>query len=230
MYDVGEPGTQANFVHKRLIGAVVGGVKGFVGGGFTGAISGAGRGFIGTGGGATMPPPTTRAPVFTGLERGAGLGEPRTLSRIPVSRRLAAPTGCSPGFERNPRTGQCETTGFRGRVQRALPFGETGTMEDEFGEAVIGAFNMPALVPAQVGTIMRRDGSVGPILRCPRGSVLATDNLCYNKGIKGLASHRKWKPGRRPFLPARDLRALDRVAALKGNKVLKGRIKALGLC
>jgi len=243
-----KPADRRHFFHKRIIGAVTGAVGGFVTGGVGGALGGAAGGFARGG-----------SPRFTGSDPGAGLGQPRqstfapsrAIFDIPLKqliaegsarslaearrRGLAAPlttTSQSCRFPKriDPRTGECKI--FIGResgIDRPIS-GGISMRDDEFGEAVIGAFNMPALVPAVVGQIERRDGTVGPILRCPRGSVLATDDLCYSKGIKGLASHRKWKPGRAPFLPGRDLRALDRVAALKGNKVLKGRIKALGLC
>lgn len=190
-----------SFVHKRLIGAV----GGFLSGGPAGAIAG----FAGGGGGA----PSQHRPAFTGLNPGMGLG--------------FAPGGPCPRGHTRTASGACRRT-----VGAAVgDFFTPGTpFSDQPGEAVTGGFNMPAFVPSVVGNITRIDGSSGPILRCPRGTVLATDNLCYAKGTKGLAPNRKWKPGRRPFLPSQDLRALDRVAALKGNKVLKGRIRALGLC
>jgi len=191
-----------SFVHKRIIGAV----GGFISGGPIGALAG----FAGGGGSR----PTRPGP---GADRGAGLG---AWPGSPLVGR--APTTCNWPMKRDPNTGLCRT--FAGS-QPGLDRGREAP-----GEAVAGGFNMPAFVPDVVGTITRIDGSSGPILRCPRGTVLATDDLCYAKGTKGLSSHRKWKPGRRPFLPPTDLRALDRVAALKGNKVLRGRIKALGLC
>lgn len=192
------------FVHKRIIGAI----GGFVSGGPLGAVAGF------AGGGRTQGQRARDARAqFTGADRGIGLG----LTQ-----------GCPSGHVF--RNGRCERTGFGGFAERAIPFGQTGTLADTAGEAVAGGFNMPAFVPQVVGNISRLDGSSGPILRCPRGTVLATDNLCYAKGTKGLAAHRKWRPGRPPFLPRRDLAALDRVASLRKNKTLKGRMKALNLC
>ena len=189
---VGEP-----FVHRR-IGAAIGG---FVTGGAVGAVTG----FIG---GGAAP-----APVFTGADRGQGLGG----------------VSCPPGAVGNTNTGVCETPGFLGTAQRFVPGGATGTIADAFGEAVMGSFGIPVLVPAQVGTISRRDGSVGPILRCPPGMVLAVDNLCYSKGTRGLASFRKWKPGTRPFLTGGEVRVLRRAETLRRGKSTKKTLKALGL-
>ena len=93
----------------------------------------------------------------------------------------------------------------------------------------MGSFNVPALVPAQRGTIERQDGTVGPILRCPRGMVLAIDNLCYAKGTKGLAAFRKWPPGTRPFLTGGEVRILRRAETLRKGKGTRSTLKALGL-
>jgi len=97
------------------------------------------------------------------------------------------------------------------------------------GQAVVGGFNMPAFVPDVVGNISRQDGSSGPILRCPTGTVLATDNLCYAKGTKGLAAHRKWKPTPPGFLPRADVKCLRRSVAIKKNKSNRAMFKELGL-
>lgn len=190
------------FVHKRFLGAI-GGI--LSGGGIAGAISG----FAGDGGGGRPALGSVGGSGFgfTGRRNIRGGGDDR---------------GCIvPGMKRDAQ-GNCSF--FLGdQPGRDFRGGEAG------GEAVVGGFNMPAFVPSVVGNITRRDGSTGPILRCPSGTVLATDNLCYSKGIKGLAAHRKWKPARAPFLPRRDLVCLDRVVALKANKTLKGRLRSLGL-
>lgn len=185
-------------------GRIIGALGGFLGGGPVGALTG----FLGGGGGGET------SSAFTGADRGQGLGRP---------------PGCPPTTQRNPRTGACEQTGVVAAVQRFVPGGATGVLPDEFGEAVMGGFGVPALVPAQVGSITRRDGSVGPILRCPPGSVLAVDNLCYNKGVKGLAAFRKWKPGTRPFLTGGEVRILRRAETLRSGKGTKKTLKALGL-
>jgi len=189
-----------SFVHKRLIGAVTG----FIGGGPAGALAG----FAGGGGRSRQVPSVT----FTGANRGQGLG---------------ITAGCQPGFEF--RNGRCERTGFRGAFERFAPGGRTGTQADFAGEAVAGGFNMPAFVPEVVGNISRIDGSSGPILRCPRGTVLATDDLCYAKGTRGLAAHRKWPRGTRPFLTGGDVKCLRRANTLRRSRGSKKLLKELGM-
>lgn len=97
------------------------------------------------------------------------------------------------------------------------------------GEVVMGGFGVPAMVPDIVGRIARRDGSQGPILRCIAGMVLATDNLCYSKGIRGLAAFRKWKPEPRGFLPRKDVVCLRRAIAIKKSKSNRQMLRELGM-
>jgi len=212
MYDL--HGTECNFVHHRIIGAA--------GGLLTGGFAGAASGFLG--GGRTTngqressgpcPPGEVLnefnrcqgagpASTYTGSGRGTGLGAPRTTA------------------------GQRKDPGVRGFVARVLPGGDPGVVE--YGEAVMGAFGVPALEPAIVGEVMRNDGQMSLIRRCPRGTVLATDNLCYNKGVKGLREHRKWKPAPKGFLPAKDVRCLRRAISIKKSKTNKAMLRELGL-
>lgn len=133
---------------------------------------------------------------------------------------------CSPGFVWN--GSQCVRSGARGAIERALPGGRTGTAADIYGDAVLGAWGIPALVPAQVGTITRNDGSSGPIYRCPRRMVLGEDNLCYRKGSIPNA-RRKHPRGTRPFLTGGDRKCLMRAARLKKSKANKRLLRQLGL-
>jgi len=181
---------------------IIGAVSGFV----TGGPAGAAAGFIRGG----------RPPGPGSVATSGGFGVPRSLD-----------DGCPPGQRRSGT--DCVTAGFKGALQRTIPFGATGTISDVTGEAVMGAFNVPATVPAQVGSIERHDGVVSPILRCPRGQVLATDNLCYAKGIKGLAAFRKWKPAAKGFLPRRDVACLRRAIAIKKSKTNRAMLRELGL-
>jgi len=79
-------------------------------------------------------------------------------------------------------------------------------LQDDAGEAVMGGFGVPAMVPQQVGSVARRDGTVSPILRCIPGMVLGRDELCYNKGTIPR-TFRKWPPGSKPPISAKDWKA-----------------------
>jgi len=173
-----------------IFGKIKSTVGGFISGGPVGAI-----------GGFLSPGATPQAMPF----------QPIFMS----GQQPGARASCSPGFRVNPATGICEQIGFRGAVERTLPGGQAGTMADVFGEAVLGAFGMPALVPAQVGTI-----NGGPILRCPLGAVLGKDNLCYQKGNIPI-KFRKWRPSRKPPISAK------RWAELKGTATTKRMAKEI---
>lgn len=134
--------------------------------------------------------------------------------------------GCSPGYAWNASTGRCEEVGTMGGVRRILPGGASGTQADVYGEAVMGAFGIPALVPAVVGQIQDGNGMTKPIQRCPPGAVLGKDNLCYMKGAIPR-KFRKWKPAPKPPMSAQDAKALRRIGTLQ-NKV-KGLAKNAGL-
>lgn len=159
-----------------------------------------------------------------GFFQGGGGREPLGSNRGDgFAPRTGGGAGCGPFRERNPVTGQC-----------GAPFVGTQPGADFRGgairtDAVAGGFNMPAFVPEVVGNISRTDGSTGPILRCPRGTVLATDNLCYAKGTKGLAAHRKWKKGPPPFLTGADRKCLLRANTLRSSKTSKRILKELGM-
>jgi len=137
-----------------------------------------------------------------------------------ISGSTGSPTGCPEGSVVDSE-GKCVTAGIGGAVQRGLPFGKTGTLADYSGEVRMGLYG-PALVPVQVGTVARRDGTQGPILRCLYGMVLGRDSLCYNKGTRGL--QRKNPPGTRPFLTGGEVRVLSRARGLeKRAKKLVGK-------
>jgi len=88
-----------------------------------------------------------------------------------------------------------------------------------YGEAVMGRFGA-ALQPST------RSLSVS---RCPRGSVLGSDGLCYNS--RDLRrSDRKWIPGRKPLLTGGDLNAIARASrAANKMKTQQKRLQKLGL-
>lgn len=89
--------------------------------------------------------------------------------------------GCIvPGMKRDPISGDCRF--FVG--DQAGP--------DGGGQAVAGAFGMPAIVP---------DAESVTRLSCPAGMVLGRDNLCYPKAVlRRDSKFRKWRPGMRPIL------------------------------
>jgi len=146
-------GTECQFVHKRLLGAV----GGFISGGPGGAIAGFARG----GGGGQ--------PECRGNQR---LMNGRCVSMTSPGLELGL-SGRGGGFGA-PRPGPVAA------VQRFLPGGATGRFDA--GEAVMGQWGA-ALEPEVVGSVQRMDGSTGPLLRCIRGMVLGTDSLCYNKPL-----------------------------------------------
>ena len=192
----GRPGDARGFVHRRLIGAVTGGIGGLLSGGnpITGAIGGFARG-----GGSASPQRNTPfgdavgGRIFTGF---------------------APSVTCGPGFRKV--GGKCvpvtpsrttPTPGVVAAGQRFLPGGATGFAE--FGEAVMGQYGA-ALEPGI------RETSVSV---CPRGTVLGTDGLCYNRrDIKN--SERMWPRGRRPLLTGGDMRCIS-IAAAAAKKIEK---------
>jgi hypothetical protein len=115
---------------------------------------------------------------------------------------------CPTGFEWN--GAECVQTGFRGGLERFLPGGETGMGMDVYGEAVMGAFGKPAIVPAT---------SSQPTRHCPPGTVLGKDNLCYAKGSISN-QNRKWPRAPRPVLSSADMKTIRKAKSLQ-NRVKK---------
>ena len=108
-------------------------------------------------------------------------------------------------------------------VQKFLPGGATGTYVA--GEAVMGQWGA-ALEPQVVGEVERKDGTTGPILRCIRGMVLGTDDLCYNKPLAN--GKRKWPRGTPPFLTGGDVKCLRTANRLRSSKHSSKLLKELG--
>lgn len=121
-------------------------------------------------------------------------------------------TGCPTGYEL--KNGQCVKSGVGGYIERTLPGGQTGTLWNGGGQAVIGAFGKPALVPTQVGSQTRMDGTVNAILRCPAKYVLGADDLCYPKGTIPR-QYRKWAPRAKPLVSANDAKTLRRIGSIQ---------------
>ncbi len=171
------------------IEAAIGAVGGLLTGGPAGAIAGGIAGY-GVGGGETATSP----------------GVPETGFGIAA--------GCPTGYRWDGN--RCVKTGIVGTIQQWVPGGQTGVLPEAvpevgYGEAVIGAFGVPAMVPAQVGQTQ-----YGPILRCPTGAVLGKDNLCYQKGTISN-KQRKWPKPARPLLTGGDMKTLRRAKTLEGR-------------
>jgi len=213
------------FVHKKLFGAA----KGFLTGGPTGAIGG----FLSQ----TSPDPRrnrkaqkaflranpladpARAPDnrdwrWQGRpsEGGQGwvlaAGERGSTGTMPVS-NLAGTSNCIWPTRPDPATGKCSL--FLG--DRPGPDGP-GTDIVPFGDAVQGAFGMPAMRPN-----MRQSVTMS----CPSGMVLGRDDLCYPKAVlRRDSKFRKWRPGRRPVLTGGELAAISKArrAITRGREVV----------
>lgn len=119
------------------------------------------------------------------------------------------PTTCPDGYAWDAASGTCKATGMQGWIPGGQPgyLPATGMGCSPYGEAVMGAFNKPAMVPAQCQL---------PTLRCPPGSVLGKDNLCYDKGSISNAN-RKWPRPTRPLLTSGDMSVLRKANALESR-------------
>jgi len=221
-----EPPNERGFVHKRIFGAVKGGLGGLLGGP-GGIIGGATRGFLGGGGGGSRDRDVV--PLPRSFRGGAPIARVQPRAAVPQG------SGCPPGFFL--QNGQCvqsaqrvvKTPGLLGFGQRLIPGGATGfevegatvtpSVTGDFGEAVMGRFGA-ALEPA----IRMTDVRV-----CPRGTVLGMDGLCYNRrDIRN--AERFWPRGRRPLLTGGEMRCITIAAsAAKKLKTKQKQLETLGL-
>ena len=207
------PSDVRGFVHKKIGGAIVGGVKGFVRGGPAGVIGGAVGGFIGGG----APAATVCPPGFNPSPSGGCVA---AVGRVPGIRGTLQRTipGGATGFEiRAP--GQLtphqrlrqQTDISRHGFSNQFPIEQFplhgGTMNGSggpvgVGQAVVGRFG--AGMEPMVRQTSVRD--------CDRGMVLAVDGLCYNR--RDLRnSERFWPRGRRPLLTGGEMRAISTAAS-----------------
>ena len=215
--DGGRPGDRRGFVHKRLIRAV----GGFVRGGPTGAVAG----LLSS---PSRPPArdviprelVERNPLVAtrGKETGRQLKfgpEPSRLSIVDRAKRVLGfngngDDGCVPPFRRDPGTGKCKV--FVG--ERAGPNGGR-----DVGEAVMGRYGA-GLQPG----IMTIDRAV-----CLPGMQLGDDGLCYNKG-QITNKQRMWPRGRRPLLTGGQMRAIGIASsAAKTVERTTKRLQELGM-
>lgn len=189
------------------------------GGGYTPPVpTGGGLGGLAQQGCGLITNPTLRALCEAGVNAFTGSGGPGPATDR--GNAFANPGGaCAPGYEVD-ASGNCVESGLSGTVHRALPGGSTGTQAGAQGQAVIGAFGLPAMVPMQVGTVTRNDGGVSPILRCMAGYKLGADNLCYVKGTRGV--HWKYKTKKAGvYIPGAGRITKKDVDALKAHKKIQ---------
>jgi hypothetical protein len=152
--------------------------------------------------------------LVTGGPAGAVVGAGAAASALLAgqgSGSVSSLTGtCPSGFEL--RQGVCvqveRAPGIGGFFERLVPGGSTG-MQMAGGTAVQGSFGLPAIEPRVLSTIK---------MRCPRGLVLGTDNLCYPKAILSRRSRwRKWKLPQRPPVTAAQARALNQIDSIRNS-------------
>lgn len=153
-----------------------------------------------------------------------GVGTATDFASTLLTRR-AAPTSlanpCGAGFTQD-ASGNCVRRVAIPFAPRSAPPPATPTAAGSIGDAVVGAFGLPAMVPATVGQITRNDGIVSPILRCGRGMVLGRDNLCYPKAI--LSRRSKFRKHR---LPSRAPVTAGDAAAIRRAERTRDRVKGL---
>jgi len=188
---MGRPNDSRGFVHKRLFGAA----KSFVSSGFS--PSAAALGFLQGGGRRPPPPPTFALPPV--VPQGFNVGG------------LNIPNPCGAGFEITLRG--CQPIG--GGLPPLTGFGPMGpdprtrrggAADDIFGEAVMGQYGA-GILPALLNPTVRR---------CPGGTVLGNDGVCY-KSCNIRNSDREWPRGRRPLLTGGEMRAISVAASAAGK-------------
>ncbi len=201
------------FVHKRIGGAIVGGVKGLIRGGPAGIIGGAVGGFIGPGGGpAGACPP--------GFNLGPGGCVP-AVAKVPGVRGFLQRTipGGATGFE----TTLPVLSPFQQRIAREqaarVARGEPAIVTPGGMRVIDPGAQLPSpQIGTGLATLGRFGAAVEPTIRmqdireCPRGMVLAVDSLCYSRrDVRN--SERFWPRGRRPLLTGGEMRAISTAAS-----------------
>jgi len=83
----------------------------------------------------------------------------------------------------------------------------------------MGAFGVPGIEPSE---------EVVPTLRCPPGTVLGRDEICYRKGSIP-PQFRKWRPAPKPFISGGDRKCLLRADRLRKSKTSKRILRQLGM-
>lgn len=186
------------------------------------------RGAIGF---ATGGPAGAAAGIVSSLAGGRDRPAPPADTRITGGGRAGTmlPAVVNLGFTGGSGSGGCPgltqvRVGERCVDLTALPPGGRPATYAAQGTAVPGAFGLPAFQPMAEERRM---------LKCPRGTVLGMDDLCYPKQVLSRRSQwRKWKGAPRPPISNAHVRAirlrgqaLDRIGELAkdaGLHVTKG--------
>lgn len=207
-YFISVLGDEGGFVHKRIFRGIKGAVGGLLSGSPLGIIGGAVGGFLSPDAPEEVAPQVGCPPGFTFDGREC---RPRRSFAPRAERGAAAVLRAIPG-----PLGELAGTAFaepRG-VTAAVP---AAVGPDQFGNMVMGQFG-PALEPAIRDTMTRI---------CPRGSILGTDFLCYNKG-EITNRQRAWPRGRRPLLTGGEMRCIS-IAASAAKKLQKKQKQLISL-
>ena len=206
----GRPNDERGFIHKRIIGAVTGGISGLLGGGPLGGLRGALGGFA-RGGRGAVPQATACPPGFSTNIRGECVQVSRAGSfQIPFTGTRFSPTSIIPGGA---------PAFFPEEATRAPRTAAVAADVDQFGDAVVGRYGA-AIEPATREMDVRV---------CPRGTVLGLDGLCYNR--RDIANSERWWPrGRRPLLTGGEMRCIS-VAASAAKKLQRKQkqLEAMGM-
>jgi len=130
-----------------------------------------------------------------------------TTARVDeAGRRNLLSSECNFPRRIDPDTGEC-----------GLFLGRNKGPDRAVGEAVAGAFGMPAMQPA---------AETRTHLSCPGGMVLGRDDLCYPRAVLRRDSRfRKWRPGTRPVLTGGEVKAIAKAR----SAIMRGRARMSGL-
>ncbi len=225
-------GDERGFVHKRLFRGITGAIGGLIGGGPGGVVGGAVSGFLRrpTPGAIAVRCPQGFSPNADGTCGSLHLSPAEIMRRSGPPAQLAsvipssAAGACPPGFLRTPL----------GCVPATLPALQQQFFPQQRGDAVVtdGLAAPDQFGPARLG---RFGAALEPevrdltVRRCPRGSVLGVDGLCYNR--RDISNkERFWPRGRRPLLTGGDMRCIS-VASSAAKKLQRKQkqLEELGL-
>lgn len=199
-----KPGDTRGFLHKSKFGKFIGGAVKTLVPGVGQAVSAFEdvKSFLGGGG---LPPDVPGRKSF---------GRNRGITPTP----LVLPTG-TPGGGRGGTACDFPMEIAPDGTCREPTVDRFGVPLDPFGEAQVGRFGA-GLVPAVRAGVTRH---------CPRGAVLGSDGLCYNRrDIRN--SDRMWPRGTRPLLTGGDMRCI-RIASGASRKLRRKekQLRAMGM-